>query len=118
MVTTELRRTRLTAEPLLRRLGVEPEAVPTGGGDAHVQAVAAAVRRHAGRTVLVVGHSNTVHAIVGALGGPRLDELCDHEYGNLFVLVLREGERPSLLRTRYGAPDPAPTAPCERSMRR
>lgn len=118
VITTELRRTRLTAGPLLRALRLEPEVVPTGGGDAHVRAVAEAVRRHAGHTVLVVGHSNTVHAIVGALGGPALDELCDHEYGNLFVLVLRPGGRPSLLRTRYGAPDPAPTAPCTRSMRR
>ncbi|HEX2190317.1 MAG TPA: phosphoglycerate mutase family protein, partial [Longimicrobiaceae bacterium] len=118
VVTTQLRRTRLTAEPLARALGLTPEAVPTtGGGEAHVRAVADAVRRHSGKTVLVVGHSNTVPAIVGALGGPALDELCEHEYGNLFVMVLRPGGEPSLLRTRFGAPDPAPAAPCTRSMR-
>lgn len=117
VVVTQRRRTGLTAEPLARARGLAPEVVALGGGEAHVRSVADAVRRHAGRTVLVVGHSNTVPAIVGALGGPALDELCEHEYGNLYVMVLRPGAEPSLLRTRYGAPDPAPTVPCARTMR-
>ena len=116
VVTTHLRRTQLTAAPLMRELKLAPEVVQAGGPD-HAKAVADAARRHAGNTVLVVGHSNTVPAIVTALGAGPMDELCDHEYSNLFVVVLRPGEEPSLLRTRYGAPDPAPTAPCARSMR-
>jgi broad specificity phosphatase PhoE len=116
VVTTQLRRTRLTAQPLMRELGLSPEVVPAGGPD-HPKAVADAVRRHAGKTVLVVGHSNTVPAIVTALGAPPMGELCDHEYSNLFVVVLRPGEAPTLVQSRYGAPDPAPTAPCARTMR-
>lgn len=116
VVTTQLRRTQLTAQPLMRELGLAHEVVATGGAD-HPGAVADAVRRHAGQTVLVVGHSNTVPAIVTALGAPPMGELCDHEYSMLFVVVLRPGEAPTLVRSRYGAPDPAPTAPCARSMR-
>jgi len=113
VVTTQLRRTRLTAEPLMRERGLTPEVVPVAGGtEAHVKAVADAVRRHAGRTVLVVGHSNTVPFIATALGAPPMDEWCEHEYSNLLVMVLRPGERPSLLRTQFGPPNPAPTAPC------
>jgi broad specificity phosphatase PhoE len=116
VVTTNLRRTRLTAGPLLRELKLSPEVVPAGGAD-HAKAVADAVRRHAGQTVLVVGHSNTVPAIITALGAPPMDELCDHEYSNLFVVVLRPGGEPTLVQSRYGAPDPAPVAPCARTMR-
>jgi hypothetical protein len=31
--------------------------------------------------------------------------------------VLRPGEAPTLVRSRFGAPDPAPTEPCSRTMR-
>ncbi|HEV2734235.1 MAG TPA: phosphoglycerate mutase family protein [Longimicrobiaceae bacterium] len=116
VVTTQLRRTQLTARPLMQELGLRPEVVPAGGPD-HPRAVADAVRRHAGRTVLVVGHSNTVPAIVTALGAPPMGELCDHEYSNLFIMVLRPGRAPTLVQSRYGAPDPAPTTACTRSMR-
>ena len=89
--------------------------VVAGSGPAHVKAVADTVRsRFAGGTVLVVGHSNTVTAIVAALGGPRLVDLCDAEYATLFVLTLRQGEQPSLVRARYGPDDPPPGAACVR----
>ena len=116
VVTTDLRRTQLTAAPLLRELKLAPEVVPAGGPD-HPNAVADAARRHTGKTVLVVGHSNTVPAIVTALGAGPMHELCDHEYSGLFVVVLRPGSEPALIRSRYGAPDPAPAAPCARSMK-
>ena len=120
VLATQFRRTQLTAEPLAAALGVAPEVVRAeGGAEAHARAVADAVRaRHVGRTVLVVGHSNTVPAIVGALGGPRLEELCEGEYANLFVMVLRPGEEPALARSRFGAADPEGAAACRRETRR
>ncbi|HEU0080180.1 MAG TPA: histidine phosphatase family protein, partial [Longimicrobiaceae bacterium] len=39
VVTTQLRRTRLTAQPLMRELDLAPEVVATGGAD-HPKAVA------------------------------------------------------------------------------
>jgi len=91
VLTTQLRRTRQTAEPLAAARGLTPEIVPVGSDvPEHAARVAAAVRqRHQGQTVLVVGHSNTVPAIIAALGGPRLPDLCDAEYAMLFVLVAR-----------------------------
>ncbi len=118
VVTTQFRRTGLTAAPLASARGLVPEVVAAGGaGDAHARAVADAVRRHAGKTVLVVGHSNTVSAIVAALGGPKGAELCDSEYSNLFTVVLRPEGAPAVARSRYGAADPPADPACGRSMR-
>jgi broad specificity phosphatase PhoE len=109
VITTQLRRSIETAEPLAAARGLTPEVVPVERGktDAHIGAVAAAVRRHAGGVVLVVGHSNTVTPILGALGGPALPELPDSAYGNLYLLVPGD-DAPRLVHLHYGAPDPLP----------
>jgi phosphohistidine phosphatase SixA len=117
IITTQWTRTRDTAAPLARTLNLTPQVVRTGQGDtaAHAAAVAAAVRRHPGGIVLVVGHSNTIPAIIAALGGPRLRDICDPVFDDLFTLVpVRAGAadspgRPSgwaMLHARYGAPSP------------
>lgn len=108
VITTQLRRTRDTAAPLVQALGLTPEVVEAkrGEGAAHIEAVVAAVRRHPGEVVLVVGHSNTIPAIVGALGGPKLPDLCDGSFSDLFVLLPAAGGAPArLVRSRFGAAD-------------
>ena len=77
IVTTQFRRTRETAAPLARNRHLTPVVVPTADNvEAHARAVAEAVRR-LGPVVLVVGHSDTIPAIIHALGGPKLPPLCD-----------------------------------------
>ena len=110
VIATQRERTQATARPLAQARGIVPEIVSLG--DAHADSVAAAVRRHAGHTVLVVGHSNTVARIIRALGGLSLRDLCDPEHANLFVLVIRDGAEPRLERRTYGAPDPPDAAAC------
>ncbi|GLC24190.1 phosphoglycerate mutase family protein [Roseisolibacter agri] len=110
VIATPRRRTSDTAKPLADALGLVPEIVPLSGD--HVKAVADAVRRHAGQVILVVGHSNTIPAIIGALGGPRLKDLCDAEHSNLFVLTLPAEGTPRLVRGQYGPADPAGASSC------
>ena len=112
-------RTRATAQPLADELKLTPETVSLdGGAPTHAAAVAAAVRRHAGEVVLVVGHSNTIPAIIAALGGPAAPDICDAEYANLFMLVLQPAASGSagsahLVRSHYGRPDdPAAVSAC------
>jgi broad specificity phosphatase PhoE len=101
IITTQFERTRKTAEPTAVELKITPEVVQAGGA-AHAKAVADQVMKHAGGTVLVVGHSNTIPAIVGALGAPQPKDLCDSEYDQLFTVVLGDGGPPRLIRSRYG----------------
>ena len=113
IITTQLRRTRETAQPLADAQGLSPEIVPVGEDeDAHAAAVAAAVRGHPGGIVLVVGHSNTVPKIIAALGGPSMPEICEALFANLFVLAL-DADAARLVRAHYGAADDPPAADCE-----
>ena len=119
VVTTHLQRTILTAKPLADSLGLRPVIVRAGAPlQAHLDSVAAAVlRQPAGSVVLVVGHSNTIPGIVGALGGPRLPDLCDGQYSSLFIMSWAAGRAPSVIRASYGAADPADSDACTRWMR-
>ena len=107
VLATQYQRTRNTAGPLAERLGV-PVQVEESGSDAaqSVASLAERIRaRHAGETVLVVGHSNTVPLIVRALGGADVGELQSGDYDNLFVVMIPAQGPVRTLRTRYGAPD-------------
>ena len=71
VITTQFRRTQETAAPLAERLGLRPTVIPIDLSDIrrYVAAVSDSVRRSGGVT-LIVGHQNTVPAVIRALGGP------------------------------------------------
>jgi phosphohistidine phosphatase SixA len=100
--TTPLRRTRDTAAPLAARTGVPVMVVETQGTALErATDLAARIRgQPRGSVVLVVGHSNTVPAIIAALGGPDIGVISDDEYADFFVLHLA-GDRARLVRSRY-----------------
>ncbi len=108
---TPTTRTRETARPTAEKLRLTPEIIPLGPVPVHAAAVAEMVRKHPGKTILVVGHSNTIMAYIAALGGPTRADLCDHEYDGLYTLVL-DGTTARLIESHYGPPNPAATAPC------
>ena len=114
ILTSLFRRTRETAQPLARQLGIAPDAAPilldrgritpeTLAG--HVRTLAAGVQRRPGGVILIVGHSNTIPDLIFALGGPRLADICEPVFDNLFVLTPAGGKW-SFTRARYGAPSP------------
>ena len=119
VLVTPRKRTHETAAVLTEARQLTAHVVPFGASTpAHAAAVAAAVRKAKGHAVLVVGHSNTVTLIIAALGGPRLPELCDAEYANLFIVRLPARGSPTFVRAHFGAPDPAGAGTCEAAMMR
>ncbi len=111
VIVTQRQRTRLTAGPTMSARGLTPEAIGFGASmDAHVAEVAAAARKQTGKVVLIVGHSNTVPAIVHALGGPKMADLCDARYASLFSVVPGAvGAEARVVVSSFGVPD-APSA--------
>lgn len=110
---TQYQRTQATAAPLASALRIVPDTFNTRA-EGHPQAVANAARAHRGGALLVVGHSNSVPAIINALGAGPVAELCETEYANLFVVVLKEGATPRLERRTYGQADPPGASTCPR----
>lgn len=106
VITTQYLRTRETAEATATEFGIKPEIVSAGKGSvsAHAQAVAAAVMRHAGGTVLVVGHSNTVPEVVAALGAKQPAPICDDEYDGMYIVTIAWGGHATVVHARYGEP--------------
>lgn len=113
IIATQYKRTQETAEPIATALGISPEIIVAGTKD-HADSVAAAVLRHRGGKILVIGHTNTIAPIIAALGGPRLPNLCDSQYSELFVMYIpASGKKIELTRQHYGARDPAPDPACQ-----
>ena len=92
--STEFKRTQATAAPLATALGVQVTTISSKEPAKLIAAV-----KGAGGNVLVVGHSNTVPAIVKDLGVAAPVTVGDAEYDNLFVVTL--GATPSVLRLHY-----------------
>lgn len=104
--TSPLQRTVLTARPAAEAHAINPDVISfEGGTEAHVRRVAERVRSlPAEAVVLVVGHSNTVPLIAGALGETGPSEMRDCEYDRLTVISVEDdGDSPTVI-GRYGEP--------------
>ena len=95
--STPFHRTRDTAAPLAKQLGIavteDPAAPP-----ALAQRI---LKENRGKVVLVVGHSNTVPALVAALGGAEVPAIADPEYDNLYIVVIPDAGAARVVRLRY-----------------
>ncbi len=113
IVTTQLRRTQETALPTAVKFGIQPQVIAArrGESEAHIAEVVAALRQLTG-VVLVVGHSNTVPAIVGALSGTTVVPLCHSSHSHLFVVALSAAANP-VLQFRFGPADALPSSACQ-----
>lgn len=86
LLSTEYRRTRDTLLPLAARAGLEVEVIPARDGEALMARLRALPP---GAVAVVAGHSNTVPAIVRALGGTFPEEtLEESDYGLLVQVIL------------------------------
>jgi len=118
ILVTSRKRTLETAAVVANARQLIAHVVPLSPNTAeHITAVAKAVREAKGNAVLVVGHSNTVTGIITALGAPKLPDLCDAQYANLFIVRLPARGAPSLIRAKYGAADPADAGNCVAAMK-
>ena len=91
--TTEYKRTRQTAEPLGKALGIEPTVVQARDQAGLIE------KLKGGGNALVVAHSNTVGPIIQQLGVSEPVKLSDDDYDNLFIVV--RGNTPVLVRLHF-----------------
>jgi broad specificity phosphatase PhoE len=101
---TQYARTKETAAPAAAGAGVsviESAVARTTLAEQSKELGRRIASEHAGGTVLVVGHSNTVPLLVAALGGVTIPEIAHTEYDRLYVIVLDPGKPPRVIAAKY-----------------
>jgi broad specificity phosphatase PhoE len=95
---TDFERTQETAAPLAHELARPVTIVPKGDPRELVQRLRMA---HAGQTVLIVGHTDTLPGLIKALGHPAEIRIDAQDYGNVFIVTPRAQGAAGFLRLRY-----------------
>ncbi len=101
---SQFRRTQLTGQPSAEHCGLSVQVLPlsadkmTRYGDDFAARVRA---EHAGQTVLIVGHSNTVPDLVEALSGQAAEPMPESEFDRFTVVILPEQGPPRVIVSRY-----------------
>jgi len=107
LFTTDTKRTRTTLEPLAVATGLQPQLYdPRRGRDLADRIL----KEYAGKSVVVVGHSNTLLSLVDDFGAtPPVDEIGENDYEYLFTVRVAEGVLPTVDVRGYG-PERRPSA--------
>ena len=100
--STSYRRTEETAQPVAEALNLPILAYDASNTEMIIDEI---VRKHKGKIILVVGHSNTVPAMIGNMGAskkvPAIDE---GEYDNIYIVSIPWFGKTKTIRMRYGMP--------------
>jgi broad specificity phosphatase PhoE len=92
-------RTRLTAAPLAARLGLAPEIASEDDPRGFARRV---LREHRGDRILIVGHADTMPALVEALSGAKdIPPIGAAEYGTMYVISVPRIGRANVLSVTY-----------------
>ena len=90
-------RAKETAQPLAAHLGLSPIEI-----DEPLQIKSDILTNHAGETVLVIGHSDTVPDLINQLGAGSMPVIDDSQFDNLFVVKKISSGEASVTRLKYG----------------
>jgi len=95
---TDFERTIETAQPLAREIHKESTVVAKSDPRELLERIR---KDHAGETVLMVGHTDTIPGLLKALGHPADVKIDSKDFSNLFVVIPKGDGPPTVLRLRY-----------------
>jgi len=100
--STPFRRTEETVRPLAEALGLPVNSYDAADTEAIMERI---VKEHKGKIILVVGHSNTLPALIGNMGASKkVPEIAENEYDNIFIISIPWFGKTKTIRLRYGEP--------------
>jgi broad specificity phosphatase PhoE len=107
--TSQFLRTKQTAEPLAKQIGIEsiPIALkmsaknPREVSQESVKEMAEKIYQRAGENALIVGHSNTIPEVIKALGGGVVPVVDEKEFDDLFVVTVYAEGKASVTHLKY-----------------
>jgi len=92
-------RTRATAMPLAKRLGLPIQNLGQHDPEGAIRWLK---KENPNDVVLIVGHADTLPGLLRALGYQREVKIHSNQYSNLFVVLPRAGKPPSVIRVSFG----------------
>jgi len=100
--STSFRRTEETVQPVATALNLPINSYDAANTETIMDQI---VRDHKGKIILVVGHSNTVPALIGNMGASKnVPEIAENEYDNIYVVSVPWFGKTKTIRLRYGTP--------------
>jgi 2,3-bisphosphoglycerate-dependent phosphoglycerate mutase len=100
--STPYRRTEETARPIAEALDLPVHSYDAADTEAIMEHI---VREHKGKIILVVGHSNTLPALMGNMGASkRVPPIAENEYDNIYIVSIPWFGKTKTIRLRYGEP--------------
>ena len=109
---TPFRRTQETAQPIADALNLEINTYGPGDTEAILEHI---LKKHKGKIILVVGHSNTVPVLIANLGASKkVPPIAEDEYDNIYVISIPWFGKTKTIRLRFGdsyVDDDAPVTP-------
>jgi broad specificity phosphatase PhoE len=99
---TQFKRSAETVQPLADRLGLPVNVYDAADTEAVLESILDA---HKGKIILVVGHSNTVPALIANLGASKkVPPIEQNEFDNIYIISIPWFGKTKTIRLRYGAP--------------
>jgi len=100
--STPFRRTEETARPIAEALELPLNHYDAEDTEAIMEYI---VKAHKGKIILVVGHSNTLPALIGNMGASKkVPPIADDEYDNIYIVSIPWFGKTKTIRLRYGEP--------------
>ena len=100
--STPFRRTEETVRPIAEALGLTVNSNDPSNTEEIMERI---VREHKGKIILVVGHSNTVPALIGNMGASKkVPDIAENEYDNIYIVSIPWFGKTKTIRLRYGEP--------------
>jgi broad specificity phosphatase PhoE len=100
--STPFRRTEGTVRPLAEALGLTVNSYDAANTEEIMERI---VKENKGKIILVVGHSNTLPALIGNMGASKkVPVIAENEYDNIYIVSIPWFGKTKTIRLRYGEP--------------
>ena len=103
---TQYRRTEETAKPLADALDLPINRYDVANTEDVLETI---LKRHKGKIILVVAHSNTLPVLIANLGASKkVPPIAEDEYDNIYIISIPWFGKTKTIRLRYGEPYRSP----------
>lgn len=107
--TSQFLRTIQTAEPLAQQLGITGTALPLSSSQSNprevseqsIREITSKIYERAGEAVLIVGHTNSIPAVIKMLGGDVVPTIDEQTFDDLFIVTVYSKEKAKVVRLKY-----------------